>query len=116
MLRCVRTHHSLLAPPRPHNVLCQDERLQELMDGLRGRFKAAVALLGLPQVRRHCTPLSLQRRPGDLRGGSCFRSSTSSVFLGGRGGAPANPASAGSLSQEAFPSPVAAMHAGQASF
>lgn len=28
----------------------QDERLQELMDGLRGKFKAAVAMLGLQEA------------------------------------------------------------------
>ena len=28
----------------------QDERLQELMDSLRGRFKAAVAMLGLGEA------------------------------------------------------------------
>ncbi len=31
----------------------QDERLQELMDGMRGRFKALTAMLGL-QVRAGC--------------------------------------------------------------
>lgn len=41
-----------LAPPNSHTNSNfswppQDERLQELMDGMRGRFKALVAMMGL---------------------------------------------------------------------